>query len=132
MLDVSLRDPALGSSSGEPSFFFEDDDARYWFLYPFFESVYERTHQMVDLYGQATFRGEPRKVLLQYLALAERTALQQPDRWLICTGRRSNGNEPGPVFVELRRSELLNLIRQLQTLVEQAIESDKDVCFDGD
>ncbi|MCB9895965.1 MAG: hypothetical protein H6839_16145 [Planctomycetes bacterium] len=133
MLDVVLGKSTLGfSRSDKPRASFEDEDPRYWFLYPFFESIYDRTQQMVDLYGHAAFKGRSREVLREMLEQARAIALSQPERWFICTGRRSNGPSPGPVFQHIVRKDLLEFIGQLLSIVALAIESGSDVLFEGD
>ena len=68
----------VGLSSG-PSFVPDlaprlalEDDGYYWFLYPLFEKLAERTRQMIDLYGDAEFQGPSLDALRETVAEGRR------------------------------------------------------------
>ena len=64
-----------------------DDDGYYWFLYSFFENVYEKTGLMIDLYGYAEFDALNLPILKNELEKARKFVTQQSgEEWLVKVG----------------------------------------------
>jgi hypothetical protein len=91
-----------------------EDDGYYWFLYPAFVKLYERTGQFISLYGNACFEGESLETLRALLEQAKQMALLLSETWTVHDGTY----DPGKV----RREALLTLVDDLARLVAKAID----------
>jgi hypothetical protein len=107
------------------------DDGYYWFLYPFWVELRERTGQYVDLYGNASFSGAALDVFRAVLAKACKVVRDQPESWRVHTGTHI-----GPVRTELYetvyRAELLRLLDTLSAIAARAAELGGAVECSGD
>jgi len=109
----------------------------YWFLYPLLEQLATQTGQMIDLYGDAEFRGDDLPVLRQTLVEACRLVADQPVRWSVYVGTSSMPNAtppvpPWPVFKEVERSKFIKLLDTLIAIVDRAISAGVAVVCKGD
>jgi hypothetical protein len=130
-LDIGVGDgSSLVPAQGEPSLWLEDD-APYWFLHPLFERLAARTGQYIDLYGDASFAGEPLAALKEMLTEARRLAESQPDSWEVHVG-----TQVSPVHQELYkrldRAVLLNLLAAWERVVARAEQLGRPVVCFGD
>lgn len=107
------------------------DDGYYWFLYPFWTELRERTGQYVDLYGNASFAGAALDALREVLAKVRKAVTDQPDSWRVRTGTHI-----GPVRTELYgtvyREELVRLLETLSVIAARAAELGGSVECAGD
>ncbi|MBI1346444.1 hypothetical protein GC163_09150 [bacterium] len=103
-----------------------EDDGYYWFLYPYFQDVWEHTGQMIDLYDDAVFGGNEQPVLLALLERAAAEASQQPDEWNVRIGWRGDD----AIVSKVTKPELQALLTRLIDLVTEAQASQcAFVCF---
>jgi hypothetical protein len=114
-----------------------DNSGYYWFLYPLLEQLAEKTGQMIDLYGDAEFRGDELPVLRQTLVEARRQVADQPVRWSVHVGISSMPNATPPVppwevFKEVERSKFIKLLDTLIAIVDRAISAGVAVVCWGD
>jgi hypothetical protein len=141
---MSLEIGLAGSRPGPPSAAgpiasFDDDEngGYYWFLYPLFEQLAEKTGQMIDLYGDAEFRGDALQSLRQTLHEACRLVGDQPAQWSVFVGTQTMPNAPKPppprdIFKDVERSKLLALLDLMLTIVDRASSSGMAVVCFGD
>ena len=112
------------------SFAFEDE-AIFWYLHPTFNSVYDRTGQIIDLYEMALFRGADLTILREALATVRHDAGAQPQQWEVHVGTQTS-----PTVKELYRTvtrrNLLNLIDRCLELIDKATAEGIGVAFTGD
>ncbi|WP_417387920.1 hypothetical protein [Gimesia sp.] len=93
-----------------------EDDGYYWFLFPFFQDVYEQTGQMIDLYDNAVFSANDQPVLLAILERASAEAREKPAEWNVCIGWRGDN----AVMSKVTKPELQTLLTKLIDLITQA------------
>ncbi|MEQ8637148.1 hypothetical protein [Gimesia maris] len=105
-----------------------EDDGYYWFLFPFFQDVWEQTGQMIDLYDNAVFSAIELSVLLAILERASAEAREQPDKWEVCIGWRGDD----AIMSTVTKPELLALLTKLIDLVTEAQSSQCAVVCFGD
>jgi hypothetical protein len=107
------------------------DDGYYWFLYPFWVELRERTGEYVDLYGNASFSGPALDAFRGVLGKAQAVAVDRPEAWRVHTGTHI-----GPVRTELYetvyRAELLRLLETLSVIAARAAELGGSVECSGD
>jgi hypothetical protein len=109
----------------------------YWFLRPLLEQLAAKTGQLIDLHGDAEFRGDDLPVLRQTLVEARRLIADQPERWSVYVGTSSmpNANPPVPpwrVFQEVERSKFIEVLDTLIAIVDRAISAGIAVVCWGD
>jgi len=130
-LDIGVGDPnQLSFIDGEPVMEF-DDDAYYWFLFPFFEALAKSTGQMFDLYDDAAFTGASIENLLGILKEARALAEKQPKSWLLHVGTRTD-RTPTPIFEEINRVDLIERIQKLMEVAARAKSLGQAVVCVGD
>jgi hypothetical protein len=130
-LDLGLADgPDVHQAAFSVSF---DNDAYYWFCFPFFETLGARTGQMIDLYGDAAFGGEHLEHFATTLAAIRSAAAKLPEVSSVCIGHQVvRDAAPEPLLAWLNRPRLLQLLDQLDALVEEAQREGKWVACLGD
>jgi hypothetical protein len=118
---------------------FDDDEngGYYWFLYPLLDRLAEKTGQMIDLYGDAAFRGDDLRFLRQTLLEARQLVAQQPVRWSVYVGTQTMPNAPEPpppraVYKEVERSKFFTLLDSLLAIVDRASSTGVAVVCVGD
>jgi hypothetical protein len=121
-VEITLAVPKLSYSSDIRSLKLSDD-GYYWYLYPIFETLYSRTSQMIDLYGDAEFDQDHLQELKQALSIARTLVLQQPDNWLVYSGG---------VYSEVQKTTFLSLIEQIEAMAEYAIREGGVIVCLGD
>jgi hypothetical protein len=127
-LEIGIGDgKALVPLRGEPLLYMEDA-APYWFLYPLFEKLYAETGQFIDLYGDASFAGAQLIALKETLAVAQRMAEAQPDRWKVSVGARFQQE----LWEPLHKGTLLDLIAVWELVIARAEELGQPVVCFGD
>ncbi len=109
---------------------FDSDDGLYWFLYPYFESVYEETGQMVDLYGYAIFEHELLLELFLRLEEGLTKVNEQPDQWHQSIGRNAKTGEE--LYVDVDRNESIKRIELMMSLTNKAYNDGKSLECLGD
>ncbi|HAH46207.1 hypothetical protein [Gimesia sp.] len=96
-----------------------EDDGYYWFLFPFFQDVWEQTGKIIDLYDDAVFSANELPVLLAILERASAEAREQPDEWDVRIGWRGDD----ALMSTVTKSELQALLTKLIDLVTEAQSS---------
>lgn len=134
-LDIGLA--ASKTAKPHPAASFSlDDDGYYWFCYPFFEDLYDRTGEMIDLYGWAWFAGAHLDELAATLVRIRAKANEMPEERQVCVGHsvapHSSPHAPKPLFSSVRRDRLLHLLAQFEDLVAEARRDAKWVSCFGD
>lgn len=101
-----------------------EDDGYYWFLYPMFERLAERTGQMVDLYDGAIFCGPTIADLRQTVAEAARRVGTMPEEWNVQTGTEMGSmlhpKPPTPIYSAVRKADFARLLQRFGRLVDAA------------
>jgi hypothetical protein len=115
----------------------EEDGGYYWYLYPVFTEIVEKTGQMIDLYGDAEFRGEHLQELRRALEEARWDAEKQPDQWTVYVGTACmpNATPPMPpfeVYKDVERTKLIQLLDSLLALIDRATQNDRTLILIGD
>jgi hypothetical protein len=113
-----------------------DDDGYYWFCYPFFEKLYDRTGEMIDLYDGAWFVGAQLDVLMAVLEEISAAANTCPEQWEVCVGHAigsmSAPTAPQPIQSTVRRDLLLSLLARFHDLVRRARDASQWIACLGD
>jgi hypothetical protein len=113
-----------------------EDDGYYWFLYPLFERLAERTGQIIDPYSAATFAGPAVAALRETLAEARRLVVAMPEQWDVKTGESIGSTlhptPPTPVYETVRRDAFERLLRRFEGLVDAALATDRPIVCLGD
>ena len=101
-----------------------DDDGYYWFCYPFFEELAQRTGQMIDLFDGAWFSDAKLDDLLRTLNQIVERAREMPGVWEQCVGHSMGSHiaptPPVPIYKPVSRDDLLPLVTQFIELVNEA------------
>lgn len=105
-----------------------EDDGYYWFLYPFFQDVWEHTGQMIDLYGVAVFGVNEQQVLLETLERAATVARKQPDEWDVCIGWHGKD----AIISKVIKTDLQALLTKIIDIITEAQASQFAIVFFGD
>jgi hypothetical protein len=104
-----------------------EDDAYYWFLYPFFERLAARTRQYIDPYGDAEFSGTQIAELQKTVAEARASAEPLPDTIEVTLGWR-----PEPVVEVIRKRVLLSVLNQLDEVIRVGQQEGRAIVCSGD
>ena len=107
---------------------FEDDDPAYWHLFPYFERAFNKTGEMVDLHGDAEFKGEQLQAFLLVLEDAKRDALVHDNEWMVTVGSRTSG----PIQQSLARVAILRTVASLKSMLDRAYNDSLSVLCIGD
>lgn len=105
-----------------------EDDATYWFLFPWFEKVMQQTTQFIDPYGDAVFGKNELPVLLAALGDAQFALAQQPDTWDQEIGWRGQS----PVRERACKGEVQEALHRLTEGVKLAMARDHYLVCSGD
>ena len=101
-----------------------EDDGYYWFLYPLFERLAQRTGQLIDLYDGAAFSGPALAALRETIAEAMQLVGTMTDQWDVQTGTEigsyQNPKPPTPVYSPVQKGEFERLLRRFGELVDAA------------
>jgi len=117
---------------------FDDDEngGYYWFLYPLFVQLAEKTGQLIELYGAAEFRGDALLLLQETLRKARRLVTEQSEEWSVDVGTQTlpNAPEQAPrtVFKKVERAKFVLLVDALLAIVELARSTGVAVVCFGD
>ena len=102
-----------------------DNNAVYWFLYPWFEQIYKSIGKYVDLHGDANFhKSNGLLLLIQKMGEAKISAENQPQELRVVIGI--------DVYERIHRGALLEAITKFQSLLEEAKMTGKTLDFVGD
>ena len=130
-LDLGLADGPHARHPGSSVSF--DNDAYYWFCFPFFEKLHERTGEIIDLYDGASFGGDQLACFASTVADLRVAASALPEVSEVCIGHRiSRDAPPEPVLAWLNRANLLRLLDGLDALVAEAQREEKWIVCVGD
>jgi hypothetical protein len=107
---------------------FDADDPIYWFLYPYFESVWNETGEMIDLYGTAEFYAEQLLALFLVLEKAADEARSRTEPWMVTIGYQTDGRTP--ITKPVTRADVLACIGSLQQMANDSYNDGQVlVCF---
>jgi hypothetical protein len=117
----------------EPVVSFDDDEngGYYWFLHPLFCNLAKETGQYIDLYGDAEFRGNDRRLLRETLLEARRQVATQPEQWFVHVGTQT-APTTRDLLKQVDRATFLRLIDSLIALVDRSVETGLPVVCLGD
>jgi hypothetical protein len=134
-LDIGIADGIFSPAEISVKVAF-DDDANYWFCYPFFEALQRKTGQLIDLYGGAWFHGDSLSQLAECLTALKSQAMALPEEWDQCAGHsigsRLEPTEPIPIYKKGNRRNLIALLDSFIELADEARKRDKWVGCLGD
>lgn len=106
-----------------------EDDGYFWILYPFFDELFDKTGQHIDLYGDAEFYGD-NLVELQEMVRRARTFVDNLDSKLEVTSVSATligGRLEHPT---IQKSKLVKLLNRFRDVVLFAIDNNcRVVCF---
>ena len=106
------------------------DDGMYWYLYPYFAKLYERTGKMVDLYGIAHFAQDTLSEFDIILEEALQATAKQPDEWEQKTGTLIKP-EKEVLYDKVSKDSVLSTIRTLKAIINKGINVNAVVVFEG-
>jgi hypothetical protein len=92
---------------------------------------------MIDLYGDAAFRGEQLTVLRRALLMARSSIRDQPEHWPVNVGTSSMPNAALPkppqfVWKEVEKTKVLDLLDRMITIIDRASRMGGTVLCIGD
>ena len=132
-LDIYLQPkPEIPRIGGEYELVAQlEDDGYYWFLFPLWEKLRQRTGQEVDLYGDAAFGGAQLEQLEAVLREAKQLFASQPEFWKVGVG-----NQTFPIQQEIysivSKNEFEKLINKIESAIEKAKAENGYITFWGD
>jgi len=117
------------------SFDFEDD-GYYWFLYPHFEGLAQRTGQMIDLYDTATFAMQKLDDLQIVIDEARVQVESMLDSWDVLIGWSTGSNQhptgATAVWSTVYRESFLGLLAQFDSMIAEARRTGQAILCLGD
>lgn len=109
-----------------------NDDAYYWFLYPWLVKVRESTGKYVDPYGDAEFHeANGLLTLMQAISEALASAKEQPRTWQVHAGTQLRP-EKKELYQQVERDRLVKTVSKFQATLAEARERGLTVVFRGD
>jgi len=113
-----------------------ENDGYYWFLYPLFEGLAERTGQLIDLYGTALFNLPQLDDLQSVITQARLQVEAMPDSWDVLIGWSLGSNyQPAPataVWSIVYREAFLELLVQFDSVITDARRTGQAIVCLGD
>ena len=82
------------------------DDGYYWFMWPLFEALAERTGQVIDLYGSAAFHGPALESFREILCEARALVQAQPETWQVVVPLVEGANDVTLVALEAQGEQV--------------------------
>jgi len=107
-----------------------EDNGVYWFLYPFFTHIYERTGEMIDLYGTARFAGDALSELDRALEDLMEAVIAQPDVWDQKVGTLIKP-EKRTLYDRTAKSDVLKTINSIKSMTSEGIRNNAVIVFEG-
>jgi hypothetical protein len=107
-----------------------DDDGYYWYLYPLFEELHSQTGEMIDLYGDALFKGETLLSLQRIVQKALEIVRKQPPEWEVLIGWYGVSQEQ--IFSKVSKETFVSLPERFEHLIDRAIQENEFVVCLGD
>ncbi len=108
-----------------------ESDGAFWHLWPYFESLYATTGQIVEPYSIGVFTGETLRPLRETLWAARQALLLKPPSWEVVTGKQTAPDER-TVRAVVTRDGLERLLDILLKAVEDAAATGRCLTFFGD
>lgn len=106
------------------------DDGVYWYLYPYFRNLYNRTGKMIDLYGIAQFAGDSLLELDSALDDLMKDVIAQPDEWDQKVGTRIKP-EKRTLYDRITKRNVLATIKLLKNVTSEGIKNNAVIVFEG-
>ena len=113
-----------------------DNDGYYIFLYPLLESLANSSGKYIDLYGDATFKGDELVFLEVLIREAEQLISDKPEKWSVLIGTEYYPNQkeskPKEIYGEVVKKKMVNLLNNMNSLIKEARETNNSIIFFGD
>jgi hypothetical protein len=134
----------IGTSNSEPSNINWDGlvildafDGYYSFLHPLITELHEKTGQLIDPWGDATFQGADLTTLKDTINRARDLIASQPAEWDVYVGDHCYYNSEqqfirDPMDTKVSNEEFSDLLKKFAQLIERAIKEDGSVVCIGD
>jgi hypothetical protein len=134
----------IGTSNGEPSNIDWDGlvildafDGYYSFLHPLITDLHEKTDQLIDPWGDATFKGVDLITLKDIINRARDLVASQPPEWDVYVGDHCYYNAEqqfirDPMYTKVSNEEFSGLLETFAHLIERAIKQNGAVVCIGD
>ncbi|MCB9748006.1 MAG: hypothetical protein H6755_06335 [Candidatus Omnitrophica bacterium] len=111
--------------------FTDDEEGYYWFLYPLFKELKERTGLSIDLYEDACFQSESFIHLKTLIEKAREMVSVQPDNWDVCTGEQTFPEEK-KLYAKLNKKRFNEILDKLDSMIRIAEEEKEQILVCGD
>ena len=108
-----------------------ENDGAFWHLWPYFESLYATTGQIIEPYSIGVFTGDTLVPLRETLSTARQALLQKPQSWEVVTGKQISPDER-VVRAVVSRDGLESLLDILLKAVGNAGATGRCLTFFGD
>lgn len=106
------------------------DDGIYWYLYPYFQKLFEQTGEMVDLYGIARFTRDALLELDNTLTNARKAAVAQPNEWEQEVGKLIKPKKE-ILYDKVLKRNVIAMIDSLKNITSEGIKNNAVIVFEG-
>ncbi len=130
-LDIGIENRDGGKDPLKRELVVSLQERHYAFLVPYFKELYKKTGQMIVLYDDARFIGAQLDSLHEVVDEALTIATNKPAVWKQHIGTQLHPKKK-EIYSEIRREELLVILRDLKMLVEQAQNNEESILCFGD
>ena len=132
------------TSNGEPSNLNRDGfvildvfDGYYSFLHPLITELHEKTGQLIDPWGDATFHGPDLVTLRHTINAAQDLVASQPPEWDVYVGDHCHYDDQqqfvrDPMYTKVSKHEFSDLLENISRLIERAASQNGSVVCIGD
>jgi len=112
-------------------------DGYYSFLHPLITELQDKTGQLIDPWGDATFTGADLTTLKDTINKARSLVISQPPKWDVYVGDHCYYNAKqefirDPMHTKVSNEAFCDLLKKLSELVERAINENGAVVCLGD
>ena len=119
------------------SIFLDAFDGYYSFLHPLITELEEKTGQLIDPWGDATFEGSDLLTLKDAVEAATKLVASQPFEWDVYVGDHCYYDAQQqfirePMHTKVSKQEFSRLLEKLAGLIERAINENGSVVCIGD
>lgn len=112
--------------------FYLDNNACYWYMYPFFEAIGHRKGLMIDLYDDAIFFGKDLDLLETQIIKIEKSLDEKPEEWEQKICETCINGKLEEVFAPVQKKEILSFVEQLLSAIDLARKQKMYLMFLGD
>lgn len=111
---------------------FLDNNACYWYMYPFFEEIGNRKGLMIDLYDDAIFFGKDLDLLKIQMIKIQKSLDAKPKEWEQKICETCINGKLEEVFAPVQKKELLLFTEELLYAIDLATKRKMYLIFLGD